>query len=161
MSRVTRSIADEARLAVKYCGVSLIGFAVDLAVLHLLLGLRLEPAWARVVSLACAMHVTFLLNGLHVFRRLDRRRWPGQWARYMACNGVGNFCNYWIFVTMVSTHWPLVANPAFAVAVGSAAAWGLNFATTRFLAFPAGCSPPGEPSRHNGLSPASPGSAPP
>jgi putative flippase GtrA len=136
MSAVTEAIAAEARLAAKYCGVSLIGFVVDVAVLHLMLGVGLEPAWARVISLVCAMHVTFVLNGLHVFRQLDRRRWPGQWVRYMACNAVGNICNYLIFVTMVSTHWPLIANPTFAIAVGSTAAWALNFATTRFLAFP-------------------------
>ncbi len=161
MTKLTERFVGEARLAAKYCGVSLIGFGVDVAVLHLMLGVALEPAWARVVSLLCAMHVTFLLNGLHVFRQLERKRWPGQWARYMACNGFGNFCNYWIFVTMVSTHWPLIADPTFAVAVGSTTAWVLNFATTRFLAFPARCSPPAEPSPHSGPSPASPGSSPP
>jgi len=161
MAKLTETIFGEAKLAAKYCGVSLIGFSVDVAVLHLMLRVGFEPAWARVASLASAMHVTFVLNGLHVFRQLDRRRWLGQWARYMACNGLGNFCNYWIFVTMVSTHWRLIANPTFAVAVGSAAAWVLNFATTRFLAFPARCSPQAEPSPCNDPSPASPGSAPP
>lgn len=152
-------ICAEAKLTAKYSGVSLVGLGVDVTMLHILLHAGLEAAWARVVSLVCAMHVTFILNGLHVFRRLERGQWPSQWLRYMACNGFGNFCNYWIFVTMVSTHWPLIANPTFAVAVGSAAAWMLNFATTRLLAFP--CSPQAAPSPHSDPSPAEPGSAPP
>jgi putative flippase GtrA len=129
-------VARECSLAVKYCGVSLTGLLVDLGVLHLMLWVGLEPAWARVVSLVCAMHVTFVINGLHVFGQLQRRLWPRQWLGYMACNGVGNACNYGIFVTMVSTHWPVVANPAFAVMVGSLSAWIINFAATRLLIFP-------------------------
>jgi putative flippase GtrA len=132
---IPQPIRREAVLAAKYCGVSLIGFAVDLSVLQLMLP-WLEPAWARVISLLCAMHVTFVINGLHVFRLLDRRRLPAQWAAYMATNGVGNFCNYWIFVTMVSTHWPVVASPPFAVAVASVCGWAINFVATRGLVFP-------------------------
>jgi putative flippase GtrA len=128
--------ARECSLAAKYCGVGLIGFLVDLGVLHLMLRVGLEPAWARVISLLCAMHVTFATNGLHVFRQLDARRCVAQWARYMACNGVGNVCNFWIFVTLVSSRWPVIATPAFAVAAGSASAWAINFAATRFLVFP-------------------------
>lgn len=130
----------EGSLAARYCGVSLTGLATDLTVLHLLLRTGLEPAWARVISLLCAMHVTFALNRLHVFRQVGPAGLLGQWARYMACNGVGNLANYWIFVAMVSTHWPLIARPAFAVAVGSICAWVVNFATTRFLVF-RGCCP--------------------
>lgn len=134
MSEPSSSALDW-RLVAKYCGVSLLGFATDVAILQLALHMGLEPAWARVVSLVCAMHVTFLLNGLHVFRRLDRRRAAGQWARYMLSNACGNLLNYWLFVTLVSTRWPLVANPAFAVAVGSSVAWTFNFTATRFLVF--------------------------
>jgi putative flippase GtrA len=159
MKNLTKAAAREAWIAVQYCGVSLVGFGVDVSVLHLMLWAGLQPAWARVVSLLCAMHVTFVLNGLHVFRKLDRQRWVGQWARYMACNGFGNACNYWIFVTLVSTHWQFVSNPTVAVAAGSAWAWLINFAMTRFLVFPH--SKPPAPSQQNDPSPASPGSPPP
>lgn len=134
--RRPRTFLGEARLAAVYSAVSLTGFVVDALVLRAGLRLGIEPAWARIASLACAMQVTFLLNGLHVFRRLERG--PGvmrQWAGYMAANGLGNLCNYWIFVTLVSTHWPTVANPFFAMTVGSAGAWTINYAGTRFLVF--------------------------
>ncbi len=153
--------AGEAKLAAQYCGVSLIGFGVDLAVLHLMLWVGLEPAWARVVSLLCAMHVTFVINGVHVFRQLDRRRWLSQWARYMACNGFGNFCNYWAFVTLVSTHWPVISNPTFGVAAGSICAWVINFAATRFVVFPRRRLPQASPCQESDPSPASRGSPPP
>ena len=125
----------EGRLALKYTGVALIGFATDALLLHLGVELGIGPAWARLFSLVCAMQVTFVINGLHVFKCLDRARLPRQWAGYMVSNGFGNFCNYWIFVTMVSTHWPVVANPMFALAVASFTAWVINFASTRFFVF--------------------------
>ena len=144
--------AKERRLVMKYAGVSLIGFVVDATLLHIGVELGLSPAWARVISLACAMHVTFVINGLHVFRQLDRKRLPRQWLSYMATNAFGNFSNYWIFVTMVSTHWPVVSNHLVALGVGSLTAWIVNFISTRFFVFrrvkqgigplePAGASP--------------------
>lgn len=123
-------------LVVKFTGVSLIGFVVDLTVLQSLLWAGLEPAWARVISLICAMHMTFVINGLHVFKGLDRRCWRRQWASYLLTNGFGNFCNYWIFVTLVSTHWPLVSTPPVGVVAGSACAWAINYLANRFLVFP-------------------------
>jgi putative flippase GtrA len=127
--------AKERRLVMRYAGVSLVGFATDAAILHTLVELGMEPAWARLISLGCAMHVTFVLNGLHVFRQLDRRRLPRQWVSYMATNAFGNFCNYWIFVTLVSTHWRVISNHLFALGVGSLTAWVMNFAATRFIVF--------------------------
>ncbi len=160
MTPLNEAVLREVKLAAKYCGVSLIGFGVDVSVLHLMMWLRLEPAWARVVSLTCAMHVTFVINGLKVFHQLDRPRLIGQWASYMACNAAGNVSNYWIFVTLVSTHWQVISNPTFAVAVGSASAWVINFAATRFVVFPH-CHPQA-PSvcPRNDPSPASPVSPP-
>lgn len=139
-------------LAIKFTGVSLIGFVVDLCVLQGLLWTGLQPAWARVVSLLCAMHVTFVINGLHVFKGLDRSCWRRQWLSYLATNGFGNFCNYWIFVTLVSLHWPLVSAPAFGVAAGSACAWTINYLANRFVVFPQrliglkACDPPAQQS---------------
>lgn len=128
------SLRREAALTIRYTGTSLIGFCVDFGVLHLLHPV-LEPAFARVVSLLCAMHVTFVINGLKVFRCLELRQLPRQWAGYMAANGFGNICNYWIFVTLVSTHWRIIGSQPFALAVGSLAAWTFNFAATRWLVF--------------------------
>jgi putative flippase GtrA len=125
----------EARLAMKFTGVSLLGFVTDLIVLRVGMALGLEAAWARVISLFCAMQVTFVINGLHVFRTLDRSNPFRQWATYMGSNGFGNVCNYWIFLTLVSTHWRLVSAAPFALCVGAFTAWVLNYACARFLVF--------------------------
>jgi putative flippase GtrA len=133
----------EHRLVLKYAGVSLIGFLTDAVLLHLGVALGLQPAWARLISLSVAMQVTFTINGLHVFRCLALTSLPRQWVSYMVTNAFGNFCNYWIFVSLVSTHWPVVSNHLFALAVGSLAAWVANYTSTRYLVFRKGNSPKG------------------
>ena len=119
----------------KFTLVSGLGFAVDATVLHLLMEAGAAPAWARVASLLCAMQVTFLVNGLVVFRSLDLARPWRQWAGYMLAHGFGNFCNYWIFVTLVSLHRRLLSAPLAALAVASATAWAINYLGARYLVF--------------------------
>ena len=125
----------EAGKALKFAAVGMLGFATDALVLRAGLALGMEPAWARVISLTCAMHVTFTINGLFVFRCLKRGHLAGPWARYMLSNGFGNLCNYWIFVTLVSSHWPMIAQPLVALAIASATAWVINYAGVRLYAF--------------------------
>ncbi len=112
----------EVRLALAFGGVGLVGFCVDAALLHLGLDVGAAAWAARIVSLFFAMQATFTINRLHVFRDLDRTRLVRQWTGYMLANGFGNFCNYWIFLTLVSTHWPLVSNHYAALAAGSLSA---------------------------------------
>jgi putative flippase GtrA len=126
----------EAGWAVKHAAVSVAGFAVDFAVLHLVMRAGLEPAWARVVSLACAVNATFVLNGALVFRCLGwGRRLGRQWLAYLATNAFGNLCNYWIFVTLVSLHRPLLSRPVVALAAASLSAWGINYSAARLVVF--------------------------
>jgi len=125
----------EIGLAAKFAAVGLVGYSVDATLLNLGLRAGLQPDWARVVSLVCAMQATFAINGLVVFRCLEWSRLPRQWAGYMAANGFGNFCNYWIFLTLVSTHWRIIGAPMFALTAGSACAWMINYVGTRFLVF--------------------------
>jgi putative flippase GtrA len=120
--------------ALKYCCVSLLGFAVDAAILRLGLAFG-APAWVRVVSLICAMQVTFIVNGLLVFRTLTWKTLPRQWLSYMVTNGFGNFWNYWVFVTLVSLHWRIISDPMIALGFGAITAWMINFVCARFLVF--------------------------
>ena len=126
----------ECVLAARHAAVSLVGFLVDYAVLHGMMRWGLEPAWARVVSLACAIHATFLLNGIYVFRclRADRSL-VRRWAAYLASNAFGNLCNYWIFVTLVSLHHAVLSRPGVALALASMSAWGINYGAARLLVF--------------------------
>jgi putative flippase GtrA len=129
------STIREGVLCLKYVGAGLVGFATDAILLQVLVVAGMEAAWARVISLLVAMQVTFLINGLHVFRTLQWARLPRQWASYMLTNGFGNFWNYWIFVTLVSTHWPFLSNRLCALSIAAFTAWLMNYASTRFLVF--------------------------
>jgi putative flippase GtrA len=112
-----------------------VGFATDYLVLRLGTGLGLSPAVARIVSLLCAMQVTFTINGLFVFRCLSWRKLPRQWGAYLATNGFGNVCNYWIFVTLISLHSSIWSDHLLALGVSSFFAWMINYLGTRFIAF--------------------------
>ena len=130
-----RAALEACPLLVKFTLVSGLGFVTDATLLHVMIEAGLTPAAARIVSLLCAMQVTFLINGLLVFRCLDRARPWRQWATYLLAHGLGNFCNYWIFVTLVSLHRSPLAKPLAALAVSSVLAWALNYLAARYLVF--------------------------
>jgi len=123
------------RVTIKYCCASLCGFLTDLVILKAGVALGLPPAWARVISLFTAMQVTFLINGLVIFRCLEWRCLHRQWASYMAMNAFGNLCNFLVFTTLLSLHQRLWSNHTLAVTIGALVAWMINYAGTRFVVF--------------------------
>jgi putative flippase GtrA len=128
-------LGHEVRMVLKYTCVALIGFTTDALLLQLCLWLGLSPAQARVISLGVAMQVTFLVNGLVVFKTLERRRALRQWLRYMLSNAVGNLANYFVFLAWVSSRLPFFSNHLAALAAGGTVAWVINYASTRWLVF--------------------------
>ena len=129
------SVLGACPVPLKFTFVSGLGFAADAAVLHMLMEAGASPAWARVVSLLFAMQLTFVINGLVVFRSLDLGRPWRQWAAYMLAHGFGNFCNYWIFIVLVSLHRPPWSAPLGALAVASVTAWAINYVGARYFVF--------------------------
>ncbi len=81
------------------------------------------------------MQATFVLNGLFVFRELTPRGLPGQWTRYMACNGLGNLVNYLIFVGLVASRAAAISNHYVALCIAAATAWAINYSGARLWAF--------------------------
>ncbi len=135
MTITTAHARRELHSALKFGAVGCLGFVTDACLLKLGIVLGLEPAAARAISLLSAMQVTFLVNGLLVFRCLKPGRLPHQWAGYMAANSVGNLANYFIFVAFVSSRWPVISDHLVALACGSLTAWIVNYAGTRLLVF--------------------------
>jgi putative flippase GtrA len=127
--------AYEILTAMKFGAVGCIGLGVDIALLQVGLAAGASPLLARIVSLACAMQATFLINGLLVFRCLDRERCVRQWLGYMGSNGVGNACNYLIFAGLLVGGAPVVSQHYIAFLIGSLAAYAINYAGVRLLAF--------------------------
>jgi putative flippase GtrA len=125
----------EAPLVRGHVSVSLLGFCLDAALLHLCLAAGLTAAAARLISLLSAMQATFALNGAYVFRRLSAAELPRQWLGYMGCNGLGNLANYALFVGLVASRAPLVSRHLAALAISSLLAWTINYCGARLVAF--------------------------
>ena len=123
------------RLLAKFTGAALVGFAFSAVALHLGLQAGLRGWAARLIALLLAMHVTFLINGRFTFNALTRARFLPLWGTYVANSAVGNFCNYFVFLTLRSTHRPVISNTDVAFLAGSVTAWAINFLGARYLVF--------------------------
>src|SRR4051812_14535256 len=120
----TRKLRREAATALKFALVGGIGLLTDISVLRLgLRVLHLTPFEGRALSLACAMQVTFLINGLVVFRCLTWRSCGRQWLAYMGSNGLGNLINYLVFATLVASRLSQVSRNGWALVIGSLIAY--------------------------------------
>jgi putative flippase GtrA len=144
------------RLLAKFTGAAMVGFVVSAIVLHFGLEAGLRPWLARLIALACAMNLTFLINSRYVFGGVTRRSVLAKWAGYMVNSAVGNFCNYWVFVTLESTHRPIIGNPYLDLLAGSITAWAINFTGARFLVFGGGARRIADALRRRVLSPPRP-----
>jgi putative flippase GtrA len=125
----------QAGFAVKFALAGLVGFAIDAGLLHLGLTLGLSAAAARAISILSAMQVTFLINGLVIFKCVTLRNGARHWAGYMVSSGFGNFCSYMIFITLTSLHGSIVSKAWIAFPASTFAAYSINFAGARFLVF--------------------------
>jgi putative flippase GtrA len=125
----------EAGFAAKFALAGLMGFVVDAGVLHLGLSSGLGSAAARAISILSAMQLTFLINGLLIFKCVTRRNFAGHWAAYMVASGFGNFCSYMIFITLTSLHGSLLSKAWIAFPASTFAAYLINFTGARLLVF--------------------------
>jgi len=131
-----RLLRQEAATALKFAAVGGVGFLTDISVLRLCLRVfQLTPLEGRAVSLTCAMQVTFLINGLLVFRCLSWRSCGRQWLAYMGSNGVGNLINYLVFAGLVSSRLPEVSRNGWALVISSLIAYAFNFLCVRLMVF--------------------------
>ncbi|HEY4031486.1 MAG TPA: GtrA family protein [Caulobacteraceae bacterium] len=131
-----RELRREAVTAMKFAAVGGLGFLTDISVLRLCLRtFHLTPFEGRAVSLACAMQVTFLINGLFVFRCLSWTTCRRQWLAYMGSNGLGNLVNYLVFAGLVASRLPAVSRNGWALVISSVIAYAINFVCTRFMVF--------------------------
>jgi putative flippase GtrA len=130
-----RTAGKEAKLALAFSAVALLGFATDASVLTALERLGMAPAYARAISLPAAMQVAFLANGLLVFRCLTWRNGLKSWAGYMVSSGLGNGCNYLAFVTLASLHSEFWSNRWLGLVLGGGLAWTINYLGARLIVF--------------------------
>jgi hypothetical protein len=135
LARTPRFTRREQEFAAKFLAASVAGFATDAGLLHFALEAGATPAVARIISLICALQIGFFVNVALVRKAGDGSPSLPQWARYMASQSLGNFCNYAIFVWLVSMHWHAFSNHAVALTIGAVSGWFVNYAGARFAVF--------------------------
>jgi putative flippase GtrA len=117
----------------RFCLVGAMAYAVDAALLTALVSaLAMNPYGARVASFLAAATFTWWLNRRYTFE-VAHRPTRAEWMAYMALMGIGAGVNYATYAAAI-TWWPLArAELWLAVALGSIAGLGVNFATSRRL----------------------------
>ena len=122
----------------KFGLVGVVGFVVDAGVLFALMTVGdIDPFVGRVYSFLVAASVTWVLHRHYTFRSATRVAPAGQWARFVAVNGIGAAINYGVYAGLLLVSETFLQAPVLAVAVGSLAAWAFNFIASRRYVFKA------------------------
>jgi putative flippase GtrA len=119
---------------VKFAAVGVLGFVVNLGMVHLLMG-RVGPYRAGAAAFLAAASVTWLINRAWTFRDRARSAASRQWIAYLAANLLG-FALYYATYAGLVTLLPLCLRyPVLPVAAGSIVGLFANFASSRRLVF--------------------------
>lgn len=120
------------RLA-RFALVGAAGFAVDVAALAAAFALGFGPYSGRVLSFLCAATFTWAANRRFTFA-VEAPPSLGEWLRFLAANAQGGIVNYLTYAALVTWGWGIASHPFLAVAAGSIAGLGVNYAlSSRFV----------------------------
>lgn len=111
------------------------GFVVDAGVLYAALAAGLDYYSGRAVSFFVAVVTTWLINRTWTFGASRTRPTAAEFARYFAAMSLGGAVNYVTYAIVVSLLPRAAWLPLAAVAAGSIAGLGVNFATARLWVF--------------------------
>ena len=138
----SRPLTRELNLAIRFAGVSFVGFAADALVLKGGLFLGLGAEISRIASLLVGLQVTFFLSRWLVFNDNPPRTLRRDWWRFLVANTFGSLCNLAIFVAMTRAPWPDLPDPWpdpsapwVALVVSAGAAYLINYAGTRLFVY--------------------------
>jgi putative flippase GtrA len=112
------------------------GFIVDAGVLQLLVaGIAWDRFTGRLISFLCAATVTWVFNRRYTFRGSRRHSLWVEWLRYVFAMSGGFACNFAAYSALVlwldiQGRWLILA-----VAAGSVAGLGVNFAASRYWVY--------------------------
>ena len=126
----------------RFAIVGTVGFVVDesvLAIMHLLLGLN--PIWARVISITCAMTCTWWGNRTltfpHAAARGSARAIAFEWLRFTAANSLGAVVNFATYAALLHIAAAPFNNPYLATVCGVGIGMLFNFVTSSTVVFSA------------------------
>ncbi len=112
-----------------------VGFVVDAGVLYAALAGGLDYYSGRVASFFAAVVTTWLINRNWTFEVGRRQSKLAEFARYFSAMALGGAVNYAVYALIVATAPRTAWLPLAAVAAGSIAGLGVNFATARQWVF--------------------------
>lgn len=117
----------------RFCAVGTIGFLIDAGILQLLVsGTHANPYAARVVSFFAAASTTWFLNRRFTFQ-VAHSATRKEWLHYVGLMTLGACVNYGTYAACITFWLEAKAYPWYGVAVGSIAALGVNFTSSRLL----------------------------
>lgn len=116
-----------------FCLGGFVGFVIDAGVLQILVsGFAQDRFSARLISFLCAATATWVFNRNYTFRGPRRHSLLGEWTRYVFAMSGGFACNFAAYSALVIAFNIDKQWLALAVAVGSIAGLGVNFAASRY-----------------------------
>ena len=120
----------------RFCAVGAVGFAVDAAVLTLVVASgSMDPIGGRLISFACAVMATFELNRRWAFRLIPPLPYITTLIAYLGVQGVGFVCNLAAYVVLYKLLPPPFNQPLLCLALASALALVVNFSGSRLMVF--------------------------
>lgn len=134
-----------------FCIGGVLGFIVDAGVLQLLVvGFAWDRYSGRLISFLLAATATWVFNRHYTFHGPRRHSLAGEWMRYVFAMSGGFACNFTAYSALVyffniDRQWLILA-----VAAGSIAGLGVNYAASRYWVY-----------RHHAHAPDGPADAPP
>ncbi|GLS21189.1 hypothetical protein GCM10007874_42060 [Labrys miyagiensis] len=103
------------------------GFAVDAAILTALVHQGLNIDLARLISFACALVATWLINRSLAFS--DRAGAPSlaEFAQYASASALAGLINLGVFAMLVALDGPFAGRPVLAAALATGVSMSVNF----------------------------------
>ena len=120
----------------RFCIVGGIAFVTDYSMLELFVHFGVATAIARIVSIAIAMHVSYVLHGVFTYRG-HRGYTLATWAQFMGSNIFGALINYALFLLVVwladfdDEHLTRLSG----MVIGTAISMGFNYWANKRFAF--------------------------
>lgn len=116
--------------------VGVVGFIVDAGVLQaLVMGFAWDRYSGRLISFVCAATATWVLNRRYTFHGPRKHSLGMEWARYMLAMSGGFACNFTAYSALVYVFDIDRHGLVLAVAAGSVAGMGVNYATSHYWVF--------------------------
>jgi putative flippase GtrA len=112
-----------------------IGFAVDGALLWVLISVDFNPYIARALSFPAAVVVTWALNRNWTFRATRDASSKGQFRRYLGVQLVGTLSNYLVYSAFIAITGTTGVLVFWGFALGSFVGAFINFFGARIFAF--------------------------